>query len=211
MCQRENLNFQKEAEEQFSFLEKEYEFSLKSSDLYRVEFVSKDVRIVILHDRLSYCLDVDFHRLNESISDMGASLYIFLLAKNKSDEIGHWPFQVSNDSNVLAKFIERLAILTKKHAEGLILGDRDSYLLCDSYEERISEIDEIDELKPAALMAWKQKQYKKLIQIYDEIGVENLSDADKKRLTIAKRYSTSSLKNYPLLGRVRDFFLNRST
>ena len=188
---RTSLGFPEAVALEFDFLVKEYSFSCVKREETYVRYESSVVFVNVYLGRSSFELNVEIGErvigkdLPESRFTIGEILY---LANPQVAENYH-SYQVTTSQSVKT-FVGELARIVKLHAIPALLGDHEFF-------QRVAEIQlqrsndllrtwELNRVRREVETAWREKDFKRVIEIYDPVK-DQLTPAEEKKLQYAKK------------------------
>ncbi|CEO89654.1 conserved hypothetical protein [Syntrophaceticus schinkii] len=183
---RYKLGFKDEVLKYFKFLINDYGFKCIETDITFVRYESRVVFVNVYHGRGSYELGLEIGFIGNSRTDeVKYSLKdIIELETNES----FTPFQTSNAEGI-KKFIPIMAELVTKYAIDAILGDELFYNRLDkfttkNFNQYIANMN-LASIRPKAAIAWKEKDYKRFVELYGAVAEKYLSQSEKKKIEYA--------------------------
>lgn len=186
---RDKLGFKDEVFRHFKFLIDNYGFNCVEMNITFVRYESKKVFANIYHSRGSYELGFEIGFIsNERENENKYSLKeIIELLTNDT----FTPFQTSNVEGV-KKFVSIMADLVKKYAIDAILGDKNFFKkLAEArakwFNQYMANM-KLDNIRPKAGIAWKEKNYKGFVELYSTIPKEYLTRSEEKKIEYARNH-----------------------
>lgn len=198
-CPQDRLAvFEKIARKEFAFLETEYCFQVttlkpENADRIVIQYRSESVYLMLHYGPPEYALDFSFGRLGiEDQEDAhgftsGDLLYLDG-TDNWSDYPGYSAYELSN----LREFLPKLAQLLRECGHSCLRGDDTAFETmairrqedCDRWHKG----QERDRIASQAEIAWRDRDFGKVIALYSSIE-SNLTAVEEKRLEYAKSHS----------------------
>ncbi len=183
-----NVPFNHWAKDKFKFLLDEYGFEISIDEQYKVQYLNEYMAILIRHHRYSYEISLT------AIMNIDGKKRLFplpcilhgLLGKTHQER----SFYQAVDEKDIVFCLENISRLVKNYFPPLIRFDKDAI---SSIEEARFEIVKetvyqlaVVPVKGRALEAWRNKEYNKVVSLYESIQ-EHLSDTEAKRLLYARK------------------------
>lgn len=184
------------AKESFKFLTEKYGFRLakveKVEGKYIVlHYLSETVFLNLFYGSPSYELDFSFGRIGKSGKPKNESFSSSDLASVcYGEDRGYRLFSANSYENLL-KCVPKLADLLKGYGGGFLEGNSQSYekILFET-KQKLNKWYNEQELKQArkdASVAWENKEYFKVINIFESI-FNDLSPSEKKKLEYSRKH-----------------------
>jgi hypothetical protein len=189
--ERASLGFREAVTSEFDFLVKNFSFTCVKQDVTYVRYESSDVFVNVYHGRASFELNVEIGEraggrdIPETRFTIGDILYLFSpqVAEN------YHPYQVTTLESV-KKFVGELARLVEQYATPALRGDHNCF-------QRVAEIQlqrsnnllqtwELNRVRREVETAWREKDFKRVVEIYDPVK-EHLTPAEVKKLEYARK------------------------
>jgi len=190
---RENLGFREEVLSAFSFLVNEYGFRVVEDTSTFVKYESTNVFVNVYHGRSSYVLGFEIGQIrdlsnrNEVIYSLGDILDLL----GKRQEERYTFFQASTNERV-KEYVLKLALLVRKYGKGFLHGE--TRLFADLLEASWKKVKAYERetalarARKEAENAWRERDYAKLVEIYNPVR-EDLTPAELKKLEYAQNRS----------------------
>jgi len=186
---RKELNFVNEVIINFDFLEDFYFRVAKSEPTY-VRYESAKIFINIYHGRSSYELGIEIGEIGNGDSHSGRVFYIDNIIKFVASHISIERIHSASSKKLVQKGVSQLAELVKKYATPILKGDaqflealwKDTLRL----REEFAVSQQLRYVREKALTAWQQKDYAKLVELYESIK-KYLTKVEEKKLNFAKK------------------------
>jgi hypothetical protein len=181
-AERMRLSFASAVTEMFAFLEY-LEFSVVEASPTLVRYRKGDLEVNVYHGRQSYELGFEIvrHGARYSLSE--------ILAVTDSEAATRYRNTAATTKEVLNRGVARLAGLARRHAKQALEGDHEFFETLkkrrESWKERYAlEVLE-GQLRPQADEAFRQGDYRKAAELYEQIR-SRLSPVELKKLALAK-------------------------
>jgi hypothetical protein len=190
---RVQLGFAEAVLSAFDFLTREYDFHLVRAEPTFVRYESPNVFVNIYHGRASYELGVEIGQLISALSqeDQPFSIGEIIDLMGAREETGYTFLQASTAARV-SEYVPKLADFVKKSAAPALEGDTDIFRqLAEKRSEKSDELLKewhLSDVREKADIAWQEKNYAKLADLYESIR-EELTPAEAKKLDYAKKHS----------------------
>lgn len=160
---RETLKFIGYVTKHFSFLTEEFCFSMSGIDDYRAQFYKDDICITIYHERLSY-------EIYLTISLCGKTYYLNEVLNCCGLKEKQKVYQAVNEQSVDVVLSE-ISTLFKRYCVNIITSskkDVDAVINLLEVQRRNYQLkNELNTFTKLADLAWKEKDYKRFVQICD--------------------------------------------
>lgn len=186
--QRTNLGFQEEVKEYFGFLLTEYGFECVFSDPYCVKFNSDKVYLNVYHERISYEIYFEIGMLPEHYQNtlkVGVKNII-----EATENISAKSFYQASTKENVSIAVKELANLVKQYGKNALIGTVEYFQTISDRKAKKQQSELImEKLKIAenkAENAWKKKDYKTVIEIYENIEA-HLNTIQTKKLELARK------------------------
>lgn len=185
---RSHLRFPEKAKSFFGFL-RELGFSEIEVLPTLVRYRKDDVEVDIYHGRQSY-------EIGAGITAFGNRYSISEIIRQFDPQFGErYRYASAAEPEGVIAALEELSSLMKRYCSSALNGDEKFFLNLE--DERKSWAEEyaldvlVEQLRPKADEAFRQKDYQKVVEIYSRIK-KRLTPAENKRLCIAEERSSSS-------------------
>jgi hypothetical protein len=192
--ERTSLGFADAVLSAFAFLIKDFSFRCVKRDVTFVRFESDTVFVNVYHGRASYELNVEIgesvigKQLPESPFTIGEILHTVI----PTEALNYHPYQVTTRESV-QKFVHELARLVKEYATPALLGDHEFF-------QRVSKVQaqrsdnylrglHLNRTRTEVETAWRQRNYTRVIELYDSIK-DDLTPTEAKKLEYATKHAT---------------------
>ncbi|MCL2474557.1 MAG: hypothetical protein FWF37_00240 [Chloroflexi bacterium] len=180
----DEIVFTKSVQEYFSFLKEKYNLEIQSKKCAEcVSFKSDITWLEIWFDK--YSLYIEMGMNNGLYQTSLGEIKQFITGE--SDSVSY----MASDEEKLRKGLQRLSDYVKLYCHKALYGDIEFYKEVKENQERLereraleNKINNIEELAKIAL---KKHDYKKVIDLYNQI-LEHLSPIQKKRLSMCEKY-----------------------
>lgn len=183
--QRSSLGFIDAVDSYFKPMVRQFEFSLLEQDPYVIAFGSKNAKLTICHDRLSYEIEVFLRRDGQTISLH--DLLAVRVPKGKEERLF---FQASTKPAVQA-CVQQIARLLEKYGAALLTGSPSEwrYVLERKRKEDARQTKELiqNSIRSAAEDAWQRRDFSKVRELYEKMS-DSLTQTEQKRLDYARRH-----------------------
>lgn len=179
MHERIALNFAKLALRHFAFLE-DNDFVVQEKGIYRVVYCKDEFRVGIYHEKLSYEVYTAIFWRNRSVDLNEVLTYFNLIEKSRTYQA------VSEES--LDFVLAEIAVLFSQFCLPLLVEGKIKEVLDFVAKQQINNQLEAEMLRIKGLAdkAWKERDYKSVIQLYDRY-IENLTSLQARQLSYAKK------------------------
>lgn len=188
--------YESQVRKYFRFLEKDFEFKYLDPEIImnryiHLRYISKKVYVDFYYGAPGYELDFSIGRLNaDSLSEkrhFGSSEVMFLDdTQDPEDYKIYSAFSIEN----IYKCIPKLAKVLKENGRDLLQGNASTFKQIKSKSEKIiskwNKEEELNQIKKLGQIAWDQRNYTKLIKLFDPIH-QNLKPSEQKKLMLAKK------------------------
>lgn len=186
---KNNFDFSTKIINAFKFIIENYNFKLCAQLDDLVRFESNKAYVEFSHDSYSFELSCDIGLLND---DRHCSIVDLLDYRIEPKENFYPLFQASNEQR-MKKTTILMAKLLQMHGDLLLKGigiefDKLQKFIQDKSERITADFSKGKDIRDANL-AWRNKDYKKYIELMGRLGNEHLSALDKKRLAYALKTS----------------------
>lgn len=186
-----NLNFSEVVTRRFSFLTTEYKFKLVESSEHLVRYESDKIFVNVRYDRdRSYELDVEIWERNvlPEEQDRPFSLAEALRNNGAPEESLYRCIQASTQP-VLEAFIDSLADSLRRYGEEFLIGNKRAFAELGDQRDRECSVYAIDQklvaVRRSAEEAWRDKNYVKIIALYESIEAY-ITPSERKKLVYAR-------------------------
>ncbi|TMP32586.1 hypothetical protein [Pseudoalteromonas rubra] len=187
-----SIDFENLVNNEFKFLENKYGFSCVSSSLEAARYESSDIFVAIRYDaNRSYELGVEIGQLKALFNGQERPFSLNeVLRIHKLKEAGiHSAVQASSHEAV-ANCLTKMASQLSQYGSDLLSNDVFAYKRlavqrekeCNDYELQTKLL----HIRSDAQTAWKNKDYKQVIALFEPVKDE-LSDAELKKLNYAQK------------------------
>lgn len=179
---RQALGFQEFADKFFDYLGDGYGFKKTSSDVYCVQFDSKDRYVKIVHGRNEIDLFIGHKTVGKEIRINDVIQYSGCM-------VNQWAWNASTRHSV-EEGSRRLAQLLKDVGGEALTGSveyfEDVYNMSTQLQYAVEKQQELADMEERAHEAWIKKDYKRVVVNYE--SYENLlNEVQQKRLELARR------------------------
>jgi hypothetical protein len=182
---REMLEFQDAVKEYFAFLNDKYGFKCISSTLYLVKYISDKVFIDIYHERISFEIYFVVGLLKDNKVRLTSNDIELLYSPEHATKC----YQGSNKKNVYFS-VEHIANVAEQYSKDALIDSEKFFkdtLAMESKEQQCNLLlQEIRIADEKAKKAWEVKDYKTVIEIYNQYAGQ-LNAIQKKMLDYSKR------------------------
>lgn len=174
------------AQQAFAFLE-DAQFRTTKCEENLVQYESSQVCVLVYWDRGQLDASIE---LRPTGKRKEGSFSVCDILDMQQAEIPERPFMVGDESK-LGFLLERLASAIKAHAQPALNGDRMFFRRLETFRSAkgaayLREI-ELHDIRSKAEIAWKKRDFEKLVGFYS--GIENeLSASERKKLNYAKKH-----------------------
>ena len=187
-----SIDFENLVNNEFKFLEKKYGFRCVSSSLELVRYENNDIFVVIRYDaNRSYELGVEIGQLKAVFNGQERPFSlneVFRLYKLNEAGI-HSAVQASSQEAVV-NCITKMASQLSQYGSDFLSNDVFAYKrLSDQREKECNDYElqtKLLHIRSDAQTAWKNKDYKQVIALFEPVKGE-LSDAELKKLHYAQK------------------------
>jgi len=186
---RKGVNFYDLVLKHFNFLLEEYNFSVIEISDYKAEFSSKGVSVAVYHEKLSY-------EVYLTISLYGKTYYLNEVLDWKGVKEQQKVYQALNTQTVNSVLLEICSLFKQYCADIITLSKQDVEVVADILDTQRKNKQRISEhraLTSSANIAWKEKNYKRFVEIYEGY-YSQLNDIQRKQLVYAKKKIESDSK-----------------
>ncbi|MFL5734759.1 MAG: hypothetical protein ACJ78Q_16505 [Chloroflexia bacterium] len=186
------FGFSEEVEAAFEFLIGGYGFSCVKSDPTFVRFESSSAFVNVSYDHISYELDIEIGSATQppDRAVQGFGLSEILELAGVLEETGYTFFQASTKERV-KRLVARLAALTRDYAGPALVGDTSTFealaAIRTARSSRYMKEMRLSQIREAADIAWRAKDYLKVIELYEGMGAD-LSDLEAKKLQYVRSH-----------------------
>jgi hypothetical protein len=187
---RATLGFAAAVNSAFKFLVDDFDFRSVREDVTIVRFESNSVFVIVYHGRVSFELNVEIGELTHGVvPENPFTIEDILYLVNSKEAANYRPYQVRTFDSV-KRFVSEIARLTKDYATSALKGDQYFFKqLSDSRTQRSRAYTKelrLDRTRTEVETAWHQKNYPRVIELYDSMH-DDLTPAEAKRLAYAKK------------------------
>jgi hypothetical protein len=188
---RSQLCFASEALSNFRFLIDDYDFTCTSVDTTLVRYESEFIFVHIYHGRRSYELNVEIGKLETSpdIQENGYTIGEIMDLFEVRSNLKFTFFQASNKTQV-QRLLQKLAEYVQMYAKPILEGDYEIFKKLQILRQKKSDAFikdmNLTKSREIAEIAWKEKNYSKVIEIYESIKGD-LSSIESKKLSYAMK------------------------
>jgi hypothetical protein len=188
--ERDSLGFPQAVISAFVFLVKDFSFSCIRCEATYVRYESSAVFINVYHGRASFELNVEIgERAVSDVREHSFTIGEILYMANPQVAENYHPYQATTAESV-KKFVDELARLVKEYATPALQGDR-------LFFQRVSEIQlqrsdnllrtwELNRMRKDVEAAWHQKDFKRVLELYEPLKAY-LTPAELKKLEYARK------------------------
>jgi hypothetical protein len=187
---RASLGFPDAVMSAFAFLTKNFSFRCVKRDVTFVRLESDAVFVNIYHGRASYELNVEIGEsiVPENPFTIGEILWLI----TPENAASYRPYQVTTKEGV-QKFVPELARLVMDYATPAVIGDHDffkqlSELRTQRSQHYLKQI-KLNRVRAEVETAWRQKNYRRVIELYDSMK-DDLTPTEAKKLEYATKQAT---------------------
>jgi hypothetical protein len=188
---RGTLGFAEAVISAFRFLVDDFSFACVKQDVTFVRFQSNVVFVNVYHGRISFELNVEIGELTigQAHPEVSFTIGEILHLVNPKEATNYRPYQVHTGESV-KKFVSELARLVKEYAIPALIGDHVFFQRVADVQAKTSNAYmkelHLNRTRPMVETAWHQKNYPRVIELYDSM-LEDLTPAEAKRLAFAKK------------------------
>jgi hypothetical protein len=188
---RASLGFPEAVISAFNFLVEELSFRCVRKEVTFVRFESTVVFVNVYHGRISLELNVEIGELTigEGLPEIPFTIEEILHLVIPKKAVSYRPYQVHTVDSINT-FVSEIARLTKEYATPALIGDhkffqRLSELRTERSDGHLKEL-HLSRTRSEVESAWHQKNYSRVIELYDSM-LEDLTPSEGKRLGYAKK------------------------
>lgn len=187
---RARLEFESTARKTFSSITAEHGFDELGADEFTVHYRGPSGWFTVMHDPLSYELDIAFAPVGNDAVERPFGMVDFIRVIDSDRANGYRNFAATSLKGV-QRGLEQLAVDTRLYAEAALSG-KISFLMrvAKAREQAIREFgDSIQHHKDQRLAedAIRRKDWQRIIELY-EPREDRLDNVEKKRLEIARKH-----------------------
>jgi hypothetical protein len=186
---RKRLGFTEAVAEYIAPVLLPYGYACTLSSVYSVDFESQTVCLRVMHDRLSYEMEIylSLKTGNEREISLGALI---------ESEVGPQPnpgiyFQSSSRSGISSS-IRQMAALLARFGRAVLEGEPGAYTSVEVSQSKLGALRTehfiVDPIRRNAEDAWRRKDFKVVSELYQSIEAK-LSPTEKKRLRYARKHA----------------------
>ena len=190
--ERANLRFADEVLAAFDFLTTDYGFHRSRVDVTFIRYESRDVFVNVYHGRASYEVELEIGRFADRVGteDVKFSLGDIIDVMGARADTGYTFFQASNADRV-KRLVPRLAELLKEYGKDALAGDPLFFARLQDEQTRMSreyrKQSDLRRIREQVGEAWNQKNYVKVVELYEPIR-DDLTAAEIKKLEYARKH-----------------------
>lgn len=188
---RIQLGFTSEVLSSFHFLIKDYDFKCAKTESTYIRYESDFIFVNVYHGRRSYELGVEIGKLekNHPIQENGYSIGEIMDLMDVRKDLKFTFFQASSKDQVQI-LVRKLAGYVKRYAKPILDGDYGIFekiriLRKNKSDTYIREID-LRNIREMADIAWRQKDYVKFVELYNQVK-DALTSIEAKKLDYARK------------------------
>lgn len=187
-----SIDFENLVNNEFKFLESKYGFSCVSTSLVMVRYESDEIFVVIRYDaNHSYELAVEIGQLKALFNGQERPFSLNeILRLNKLSEVDIHSAVQASSQEVVANCLKKMATQLSRYGSDFLSNDMFAYKrLSDQRERECNDYElktKLSYIRSDAQIAWKNKDYKQVIALYDPVK-NVLSDAELKKLSYAHK------------------------
>jgi hypothetical protein len=188
---RIQLGFTSEVLSSFHFLVEDYNFKCVKTDVTFVRYESKFVFVNIYHGRRSYELGVEIGKLENHLPiredwySIGEIMDLMGVRKNL-----RFTFFQASSKDQIQILVRKLAEYVKKYAKPILDGHYEIFEKLEILRKNNSDAyireAELQNIRERADIAWKQKDYVKFIELYNQVK-DGLTSIEGKKLDYARK------------------------
>jgi hypothetical protein len=188
---RANLDFPDAVFLAFKFLIDDFSFVCVRKETTFVRFESNVTFVNVYHGRTSFELNVEIGEqvISKEVPENPFTIEEILSLVNAKEAVGYHPYQV-HTADAVKRFVTELARLVKQYAIPTLIGDHDFF-------RRLSEMRtkwsteymkrlHLNRIRTEVDAAWQQKNYTRVIELYDSMR-DDLIPVEVKKLEYAKK------------------------
>jgi len=178
------LKFPENVEDNFSFLEKEYDYVIKNREQTFVKYESNTIFINIFHDIVSTELVLEIGLIKSGkIHGYG---FGSLLRISNPEEFNNFKYPMTSEFEEVKKGLAEFADLLKVYGKKALRGDSNTFEKLQNDIDRCRNEMNASYVRPQASAAFREKDYKKAVQLY--LSMETcLSASERKKLKYARK------------------------
>jgi hypothetical protein len=188
---RIQLGFTPEVLSTFHFLTQDYCFKPVKTDLTFVRYESDLIFVNIYHGRRSYELGVEIGKLEKdsSVPEIGYTIGEIMDFVGVRNDLKFTFFQSSNKDQIKV-LLKKLAAYVRDYAGEILNGNLEILMRVQMLQQEKSDayIKEMNlrHIREKADVAWRQKDYIKLVELYNPVA-EDLTSVEVKKLEYARK------------------------
>lgn len=188
--ERALLGFKEAVLSAFNFLITDYGFRCVKKDITLVRYESKNIFVEAYFNNSTGELEVLLGSSGEHI-DNRREFYLYELVHSKDQNVSTgFPMFTAHNHKQMVQSLRQLATLLKKYGKDLLKGDTDKFKQLIKWRQSESDMltrkMQFGNDRAKADTAWHEKDYAKVIKLYETIK-EDLTLIELKRLEYAKR------------------------
>jgi len=190
--ERTNLRFAEEVLAAFDFLTTDYGFHCTKVDVTFARYESQEVFVNVYHGRASYEVELEIGRFAERVGteEVKFGLGDIIGVMGARSKTGYTFFQASTAGRV-KRLVPRLAELLKQYGKDALSGDPQFFVRLRAEQSRTSrefwKESDLRTIRGKAVEAWNQKNYLKVVELYESVR-NDLTPAEVKKLEYAMKH-----------------------
>ena len=186
---RSQLGFTTEVLSNFRFLITDYGFECVKANTTLVRYESESLFVNIYHGRRSYELNFEIGELERSLNvqENGYTIGEIMDLYEVRNNLKFTFFQASNKDQT-QKLIQKLSEYIKTYAKPILAGNHEIFgklqMLRKKKSDALIKDIHLTKVREIADIAWKEKDYPKIVEVYESIK-DDLTSIELKKLTYA--------------------------
>jgi hypothetical protein len=193
---RDQFDFSGAVRISFRFLVESFGFAVVTDETTYLRFESDTVFVNIYHGRASYEVGVEIGELKRANNLPERSFTLGeIIAMTDYEKGSNFHFYQAATPELVQKFVSETAEIVKIYSRSALIGDKSFFEGLGKVRSRISreylKSMEMGRVREEAEVAWRQKNYEHVIELYDDVK-DDLTASEIKKLEYAKRKLTDT-------------------